>query len=238
MTTIDTLSRDFVVRPPTMEDLQAVYELVLACDMADDGMLDHPMDEIRSYWQEPGFSMRTDAWMVFHPDGRLLGYADVGHHNHVRIFAFIQVLPKYRGQGIERYLLECTEARARLHIPYADPEARVTLASWMSQKDKVSAQLLEREGFMYVRSFWRMEIKLEAEPQVPEWPDGITVRTLGRDTSAFIHGQQEEHKVFEMMGEAFSDHWGHMPSTFEEWSYWKFQPETFDPTLWFLAFDG
>ena len=71
---------------------------------------------------------------------------------------------------------------------------------------------------------------MDGVPQAPEWPDGITIRTL-------IAGK-DERAVFEMIEEAFQDHWGHTPATFEQWARWQLREEYFDPTLWFLAFDG
>ena len=41
MTTIDILPEKFLVRPPKMDDLEAVLAVINACDLADDGMLDH-----------------------------------------------------------------------------------------------------------------------------------------------------------------------------------------------------
>jgi GNAT superfamily N-acetyltransferase len=75
-----------------------------------------------------------------------------------------------------------------------------------------------------------MEIELDKAPPAPQWPAGIRVRTL--------YAGQEEHAVFEMIEEAFQDHWGHTPVTFEQWSSWRLNSRGFDPTLWFLTFDG
>ena len=68
---IDTLPGNFLVRIPTMEDVQAVFELINACDVAIDGMPGHTLDEIRSYWQSPEFKLANDAWMVVTPEGQL-----------------------------------------------------------------------------------------------------------------------------------------------------------------------
>jgi ribosomal protein S18 acetylase RimI-like enzyme len=111
----------------------------------------------------------------------------------------------------------------------ADPEVRVTLNSWASSNNEVAQQRLERAGYAAIRGHWRMEIDMEAAPTEPEWPAGITVRT-------FQPGM--DRQIFEMVDTAFQDHWGHIPGTFEEWRHWTIERETFDPTLWFLAFEG
>jgi len=75
-----------------------------------------------------------------------------------------------------------------------------------------------------------MEIEINAVPPAPQWPEGISVRT-------FFRGQ-DERTVFETDEEAFRDHWGHLPMQFDLWEHWTVKREDFDPTLWFLAFDG
>ena len=58
---------------------------------------------------------------------------------------------------------------------------------------------------------------------------GISVRpcAAGRD----------ERAVFRVSDEAFRDHWGHLPASFEEWEKRK-KRLGFDPGLWFLAVSG
>jgi len=230
MTTIPVLGRGFLVRTPTLDDVKAAYEVVHACDMADDDMPDHTIEDFELAWQEPDFNLATDALCVCTPEGQMVGVADMGHREHVKIYSFIRVHPDYRGQGIEEHLLQLTEARAKQHIPEAVPHARVTVGSWVSRNDKGSAQLFLREGYQYIRSHWRMQIDMDQAPQQVEWPAGLIVRTFSAG--------KEEHAVFELMEEAFRDHWGHLPSTFERWAHWVFNPDSFDPSLWFLAFDG
>jgi mycothiol synthase len=233
MTTIENrLPAGLLVRHATMDDLQAVYELVHACDLADSGMPDHTLEEFQVYWASPDIELATDAWTVLTSDGRAVGYGDVDQQGYVRFTSFCRVLPEYRNRGIEAHLLRLTEERAREQIGQAPEGARVTLSSFVSHEDTVVPGIFEQLGYTFVRSHWRMEIKLDKgkAPEVPLLPEGMTVRTL-------IAGQ-EERAVFEMIDTAFQDHWGHMPSTFEHWSHWKFDRKSFDPTLWFLAFDG
>ena len=229
MKTVDTLPQGFTMRTPTMADAVAAYELIHACDLFDDGMPDHTLEELQLAWQEPGFNLATDAWGVFSPEGQMVGVADCGDKEHVKIFSFFRVHPDFRGLGIEEHLLARTEARAREHIALAAPELRVVVNNWNSHNDRTSIKVLEENGYTYSRSFWNMEIEMTQAPAAPQWPEGVTVRTL--------HEGQEERAVFEMIDTAFQDHFGHLPDSFEEWKHWQFN-DTFDPSLWFLAFEG
>jgi mycothiol synthase len=90
--------------------------------------------------------------------------------------------------------------------------------------------MFNAQGFALVRQFWRMEIEMIAPPDRPAWPAGITVRTMHPD-----HDARVVHAAIE---EAFADHWGHLPRSFEDWEQMVLQRDDFDPTLTFMAFDG
>jgi mycothiol synthase len=223
------LSEHYQVRRPTMDDVETVSELLNTCDIAEYGVPDSTLDELRTMWQAPSFHLDTDAMVILAPNGQLVGYAEMEQRLHAKIFTFVRVRPGYENQGIGEHLLQLAEAWGRQQMAEADPEARVTLNGWASSKNEATQQLFERAGFQAVRRNWRMEIDMETPPPEPVWPEGITVRT-------FQPGM--DRQVFEMIDTAFQDHWGHLPGNFEDWQHWMIGREIFDPTLWFLAFEG
>ncbi len=220
----------FLVRPPEMDDLEAVHKLLEACDIADYGKPDITLDELRTEWQAPNFDMENDAWMVSAPGGRVVGYADMGQREHARVYAFVRVLPEYVDRGIVEPLFYLSEQWARQQIPQAKPEARITLNNFTSSRNQKEQRLFEQLGMKEIRRHWRMEIELDEAPPEPHWPEQVFVRT-------FVP-TRDERAVFDTDDEAFQDHWGHLPGNFEEWKHWTVERENFDPSLWFLAFDG
>lgn len=226
---INTLPTGFAVRAPTMNDLQAVSELFTICDIADYGTPEISLEDVRTFWQSPQFHLETDAFIAVSPAGRIIAYADLVDREHVRLYANVRVHPEYCGQGIGTHLLRLTEARAYQHILQAPTGARVSLNNWIAGVNEAARRLLQQEGYTFIRHSWRMEIELNGAPPAPVWPEGITLRT-------FIPGQ-DERSVYMTDQEAFQDHWGNMPITFELWEHWERNREGFDPTLWFLAFD-
>jgi mycothiol synthase len=227
---MNTVSTDFFVRPPMMNDLESVHKLLEVCDIAEYGVPDITLGDLRTLWQGPTFNLATDAWIVIAPGNRLIGYADVEHRQHVRIYTLVRVLPEYASRGIEEHLLQLVADWAQGQIPLAKPGVRVTLNSWASNRNDAAQQSYERSGFKEVRRHWRMEIEMLEAPTAPQWPKRVTVRT-------FIPGQ-DDRITFEAVDEAFRDHWGHMEGNYEEWKHWTIERENFDPSLWFLAFDG
>jgi ribosomal protein S18 acetylase RimI-like enzyme len=73
-----------------------------------------------------------------------------------------------------------------------------------------------------------IEMAPDRPPPAPVWPKAISVRpfALGQDDRA----------VYEVMDEAFRDHWGHVEGeTFEEWLHWIEHDPTFESSFCFLA---
>ncbi len=227
---VDTLPNGLTVRAPTMDDAAAVNDLLTACAIAEFGIAYNTVEGLRAEWEQPGFNLATDAWIVLTPEGHIVGYANVTVRGQVQHYAGAVVHPEQRGRGIGTYLLEQTEARARERIPEAPAGARVTVRQFKSSVNDVGRRLLEQAGYAPVQYDWIMEIEFTEAPPAPQWPAGITVRTA-------IAGQ-DERTVFEVDEEAFQDHRGHLPQTFEQWYQRMQQRKEFDPTLWFLAMDG
>ena len=226
---IDTLPQSFLMRRPTMDDLEAVHRLFEICEIAELGGPEITLDDLRTLWIMSTFNLESDAWLVTSAKGQPVGYADMEQREHARIFTLVRVHPDYVGRGVGEYLLEQAEAWVRRQIPLAAPEVRVTLSSFTGGSYEEAKRLFEGQGFKEIRRSWRMEIDMSDMPPAPEWPENVTVRT-------FQPG--DERAVFETVDEAFQDHFGHMRGDFEEWKHWTVERETFDPSLWFLAFDG
>ena len=155
------LLKNLLARAPKTEDLEAISELVIACDTAEFGMADSTMEDLLSNWQQSGFNLVTDAWVIVTTKGQLVGFACVWHRDHEQIYTLICVHPEYRNRGIGTLLLRLVEERARLHLLHARPGTRVTLSSTVSSGNEQAKRLFEREGYSPVRQFWRIAIEID-----------------------------------------------------------------------------
>jgi ribosomal protein S18 acetylase RimI-like enzyme len=139
------------------------------------------------------------------------------------------VHPSHRGRGVGSYLVSLMEGRGSEHEAQA-PEGRdVLLHNHLIAVDGASHDLLFGRGYVPVRHFWRMDIKLMEEPAIPEPPGGIEVRR-------FVPGE-DERIVHAVVEDSFSDHWGWVPRSFEDWAVTYLDPAP-DPDLWLLAHHG
>ena len=218
----------YTVRRPTMDDVDATYEVIVATDVEDYGEVDFPRDELVGEWTQT--NLQTDAWVVEDANGRIVGAATITDRARAYLDATVVTHPEHRGRGIASHLLTLVEERARERVADAPEGARVVLGNFATAVNEGAMALLRERGYTESRHFWRMSIEMTEEPPAPEWPEGVSVRT-------FVQGQ-DERITYEASMETFQDHWGSVRRDFDTWVKQRTQKESFDPTLWFLAMDG
>lgn len=227
--TTDTLPKGFTLRHPTWDDIEAIAAVMNACDIAEYGSADTAIAEVRDYSRAPGFDLSHDAWLMHAPNGQVVGYEDARYtpgNQHVYLDGYVH--PQYIGQGIGTHLLR--QAEQWVYTKTYSPSAPISMQVTTSGADVAARPLFTAEGYSEIRHFWRMEIAMHKQPPAPVWPHNITIRP-------FILGQ-ENRVAYETIEEAFADHWEHEAISFEDWQQTRLQREGFDPSLWFLAFDG
>lgn len=220
------------LRAARWADLEPVAQLILdVCTNDGDAAVAVPPEELRAEWEIPGFTLETDAWVVTTSDGRVVGYEEfVNRYAHASLQGDGYVHPDFMGMGIGTAMLRTLEERAHREMALAEPEQRVFIRNAMSIGDTVSRAMHETEGYRPIRFFWRMEISLDKAPPVPIWPEGIELRPFDVDAHTYL--------VYRAHEEAFHDHWGHTPRSFEEWKHRVIEGDDFDPSLYFIAWDG
>ena len=228
MLTIDNLPKGFLIRAPGHDDAEAVADLMRACDIANFGEPDTTVEDIRDDWRAPDFDLSRDAWVLDGSGGALAGFAWLRvRRPEAELDADFNIRPGGRVEAMGPALLTRIDGRARERAGGHDCILWVPAPS----VDGAKRALLDRSGYIDVRTFFRMGIDL-AEPTTrrPRAPNAIEIRRvrLGIDDRA-IHATIED---------AFSGHFRHAPRTFEEWWAARTGHAQFDPDLWFLAWDG
>ncbi len=228
----DILETGLNLRPTRWADLNAVTQLIYdTCEADGDTTVAVTPEELKLEWENEGFNLETDAFVVETEDGRIVGFEEFGNENsHYKLRTDGYVHPKFTGKGIGTALLRRMEERAREEIPLAEPDVRVFLRSTIDSRDAASHDLHKNEGYFPKRYHWRMEINLDAAPPAPIFPEGVELRPFVRD----------EHTVavWQAQNESFRDHWGSHDMTLDEFIHSRFDDPEFDPTLWAIAWDG
>ena len=200
--------RGFTTRPATTADAPAVYDLVRACEADLDGTAEVDLDDVVTDLARPGMDLSRDTVLVHDTAGTLVAWAQV--YRVERVDA--QVRPGHRGQGIGRALLEWSEARVR-------ELGGLKAGQTVTDNNTAAAALLRGRGYAATDTAWILEIRLDAEPVVPELPAGYALRTFepGRDDQA----------AYRLIEDAFGEWPDRKPATFEDWTAFCVGRETF-----------
>jgi mycothiol synthase len=226
------LDSSLSLRAVQWADLNAVAQLIYdVCEADGDTTVAVTPEELKHEWQNDGFNLETNAFLVETKDGRVVGYEEFGDEkDHVQLHADGYVHPDFKGLGIGTSLLRAVEVRAREDMKLAEPDLRVFIHSTIDSKDEEGYSLHKTEGYFPIRHHWRMETKLEAAPPNPVWSDGIELRPFVKDEHAVA--------VWEAQNEVFRDHWGSHDATFEEWLHSRIDDPEYNPDLWVVAWGG
>jgi GNAT superfamily N-acetyltransferase len=208
------------LRPPREDEFDAMLELMNAHQLAAFGEADVTATELRTWLTTPYVEVERDL-RVLERDGSLLGYADVDptRDDPPLWWCDVKIAPDADANEVLPELVGWLEERAdvgRLRVWTAAGDARVV--------DAFAAL-----GFAPARHSYRMEIELSEERRPPEWPAGISVRAIS---------EGEERRVYDAVVEVWQDTNDPVDETFEEWAHWWLEPESYDPSLWFLALAG
>jgi mycothiol synthase len=203
----------FTLRAAAPSDAAAVAALFLAYESSyldePDRMSEH---DVLGYWERLD---EGDAVVVEEPGGRIVAAGTVRRRgDHLEADGVVH--PDRLRLGIGALLLDWAESCVR-----GDEAVRVGVLA----ADTSARELAEGRGYAYVRSFYRMLIDLHGPPEAPQWDAGLEVRPMEPG---------EERLVYETLEDAFADHWGHTPRSFEEWS----RGADIEPGLCFLAHAG
>ena len=205
-------------------------DLLNACDEAETGTRDTSSDDVEGDWKMQGFELATDAWVAVAGDGRLVGYAYTGdQHRTGELEADLWTHPQWPEPGLPARLLGLAERRAgELAAERAYPNASVDV--FCIAVNRTKRELLRRHGFELRRTIYRMAADLPSDLATPPGPEGIVMRQVRPDA--------DDRVLHQTMTESFTDHFRQSNEPFEAWRERLLSHADFDPTLWFIAWDG
>lgn len=154
------------LRPPTLEDADAVLAILVARDVCDFGRPDVTLGDLLDEWNASDLELGVDAVVVEADDGRLVAYAIAR-----RPGTYAVVSPDHECRGIGRLLLDWSRANDRAR-------GRGRHRQWVASGNARASELLRSDGYLPVRSYWRMNRRLTGEK-----PDGA-FRSLDVDRDA------------------------------------------------------
>lgn len=212
------LAEGLTARPASPGDIDAVTELIAACELDLDGAAEVDRADLVMDFGRVGFEPARDCVLVF--DGAaLVGWASVHQAR-----ADADVRPSHRGRGIGSALLSWTEDRA--HAVEAPAIYQV-----VTDADAAAAGLFASAGYAPTQTAWVLQIRSDdGPPPAPEPPEGIDIRPYRPGV--------DERAVYRLIEDAFNEWPGRPPQAFEQWVARYPRHPLFSPECSPLAFDG
>jgi ribosomal protein S18 acetylase RimI-like enzyme len=235
--TAPPLPDGFVERTPTytpegIAELDAVVDLLAACDIAVVGEIDTGRDETLSMFTSPD-NDRERTTLIEDAAGHLMGLvwieldATAGDS-----WCDVYLDPARATSDLYDIGLARGIAAASAHKMAAGAQSW-ELWSGCFVQDEALQDTMARNGFGLRRRFWRMRISSDS-PDVPstepDLPEGVTLVVARTD--------EEKRRVHAVQTESFEDHWMHVA---RPWDEWIAHVESHNPSpdgWWLLQVDG
>ena len=195
MTHDHPLPEGLTSRPLTLDDAQAVYEVMATQQRADVGTAEIEVADIVADWQRPSYDLAASSVGVL--DGeRLVACAEVMAAGR----GDAGVLPDHRGRGIGTWLAHWMQAKAR--------EQGVAEVGMPQPEGSPGDRLMEQLGYHVRWHSW--VLRLPEGAVVPErpLPEGYSLRAATEEEYPQVHDVQED---------AFLEWSVRERDSFEEW---------------------
>jgi mycothiol synthase len=200
------------VRPPGRGDEQSVLELIVARDVADLGVPDFTLEDLRADWATPGLDLSRDVRVADGAGGAIRGYAILLGDD-----AVVVVHPEAEGEGTGTVLRRWAEARA-------SERGTSVLRQFAYGANDGARRLLREAGYEPAQLYFRLRADLGEAPG----PVDLPLRQFEPEDAAAVH---------RLIEDAFTEIEGNTPQTLEEWRAKGIDKPGHDPSLWLLAED-
>jgi mycothiol synthase len=223
----------YTTRMAGMEDLPAIHELEVKKSLHYAGTPGMTLERIRNEYELPNFDPSQSVLLIENHQGSLAGFVEVRDETEppVHPLVWISVDPELENQGLEPFLLDWGEDRARQTVDRVDPELRVVMWIHCDHKIESARRAILSAGLKEIRHSFRMRIELDEAPPQPDWPTGIHLRPYDPE--------QDARLVYETDEEVFQDHFGFVKEDpqvgFDRFMHHMTGDDSYDPSLWFLA---
>ncbi|MEO5952857.1 MAG: GNAT family N-acetyltransferase [Chloroflexia bacterium] len=215
--TPQTLFRD---RTYNDSDIQAVCDLINACDAIDNLDDNYSVENLQTEFSDPDLDKSRDLHLWEDENGGLVGFAQAffrksDEDDMLDGSFYLYVHPEYRNIGLEDSIMAW--GLARTHEAGTERNLSARFRSSARDHDVYKRDILERHGLTVVRYFFTMIRDLSLPIAEPQLPEGFTLD----------HSSNEPEDVarwVETFNLSFIDHWNHHPLSPESHAHWLESP--------------
>jgi ribosomal protein S18 acetylase RimI-like enzyme len=213
----------YIIRPPTAQDVDAVYDLMIRCDIRDVGFADTEKKDIIYDWGS--INLARDAWLALDAQDKLYGYAAcLPWKEGVRFVIYND--PGTENTDLYPGLLALCESRAADIIHELNDPKKRGIFTHISDSSFYKRKWQEEAGYSIKKFIFNMHRDLTGILPEPNLPEGYSIRTA-------VTGQ-DDRTIHALVQEAF-DWRERQTQSFEDWKGFIMRPDIYKENLWFLA---
>lgn len=212
-------------------DLQAVCDLLNACDAADKLDDNYDLDSLELELTSPEIDQARDMRVWEGEAGELIGFGQTWipptlQSEALSAHLYFRVHPQARDRTLEDDIIAW--GRERIRQAGAERGLPANIQSGVREHFVYGRKILEERGFTPVRYFFRMGRDLGQPIPEPQFPEGYTLRHMRPGS------KEDLEKWVECYNQSFIDHWNHHLATTESHKHWLAGP-TYRPDLDLVA---
>jgi mycothiol synthase len=201
-------------------DVQAVCDLLNACDAVDKHDDNYSVENLQTEFNDPDLDKTRDLRLWEDESGNLAGFGQLWikkseEDQTMDSYIYLRVHPESRNIGLEDTVMTWAFERAREAAREADLPAR--LSGSARDNDTYYRAILERYDMSVVRYFFTMIRDLSEPIAEPRLPEGFTLTHSSTDP-------EDVRNWIECFNLSFIDHWNHHPATPESHDHWLNSP--------------
>jgi len=210
----------------TPEDAPAIAELLLASDIAVLGRSDYTLTEVEADLRRS--DLEHTGW--YDESATLIGYGWVGRFEQTSKIEIDAYVHPQHDSALGDEVLATLEARGvELAAEAGHDHADFDTAAY--RQDARTRGWLAARGFEMATTFTRMRIDLPGRGPAPQPPTGVVVRRSD--------AQDDDLRLaLDIHEKAFTEHYGHVPRTFEKFREQFHEHGTDWSSLWIGDVDG
>jgi mycothiol synthase len=213
----------FAIQHPVPEDLERVFNFLIAYDIAEFGEPDSDMDDLSDQWDEVDLSQ--DAWISLDPAGNLNGYAIVTDESNSQRFLDLFTISSLSPDGLAEVLYDLALERFQNLVKQGKSASDCILTTFANGFNPKIRAVIESRGFQVEKYHYRMQIDFQEDFFAPVWPPEYTLAH---------YKPQDEKELYDLIADAF-DWPGFQMKPLEDWRKDIFRNGRFDPELFVMV---
>lgn len=171
ISTVIRIPPPYTHRSATVDDIPAITALTDARELHFHGRSHADPGEVAATFARPALDPAAHTLLVHAPDGELAAWAWAERRGEIHVH------PKHLGNGLGTALLDWAEGLT----------APGRFVQSVTDADTAAGEILAARGYTRLATAWLLEIGFEGDVDVPEAPEGVTVRPYEEGDGPGVH---------------------------------------------------